>query len=231
MLMSSPGFSQDPDAASVKELNNSFLESYEPDQNVFRGVRYFNLQYGYKGHKFFMEDEFVKGELILDNGIYKDVFMKYDLYDQQLILQAMSQSKKAYNEIIVTDSRLMGFDMDGRSFRKLYFPETDTLIFQVIGQGDPVCLYHWHKEVHTNSYKLISPLEFSEMIRKSYVVVNSGLHSFGRARSFAKIFPDHRGEIMKYIRREKIRILKSGDDEMNELINYCSNLTKQDYEQ
>jgi len=223
ILLSSPGDSQDPDAESVNELNNSFHKAYGPDQNLVCGLRYYNKHKRYEGHKFFMEDAFVKGKLFLEKGIYPDVFLKYDLYGQQLILRS-TDSDDYYNEIIVTDSRLKGFELEGRTFRKLYFPETDTLIFQVIGQGDPVCLYHWEKEVIQNSFNLNRPFKFTEMMRKSYVVTNSSLHRFKGARSFSKSFPDHRAQVMKYIRREKIRLSKAGDTEMQGLINYCSKL-------
>jgi len=222
-LLSSPGSSQSPDEASVTELNNSFHEAYGPDQNLVRGVRYFNLHLRYEGHKFFMEDTYVKGKLILEHGTYPDVFLKYDLFDQRLILQVISPGA-TYNEIVVTDSHLKGFELEGRTFRKLYFPETDTLIFQVIGQGDPVCIYYWDKDVFHNTHDLTSIGEFSKMIRKSYVVTNSSLYRFKGARSFSKSFPEHRAEVMRYIRRQKIRPRKSGDAEMTGLINYCSTL-------
>jgi hypothetical protein len=228
MLMSSPGSSQDPDAASVRELNNSFHEAYGPDQHLVCGVRYYNLQRGYGGHKFFMKNKFVKGKLILEHGIYPNVSLKYDLYSQQVILQAISPGSDTYNEIIVTDSRLKGFELEGRAFRKLHFPETDTMIFQVIGQGDPECLYHWKTEVLQHPFNHYRPFSFSKMHRKSYVVTNSSLHSFKKARSFSKIFPDHRAEVKKYIRRQKIRLSKAGDAEMTGLINYCSNIIKED---
>jgi hypothetical protein len=219
LLLCSPGSSQSPDAASVQELNNSFHEAYGPDQNLVCGVRYFNLHRGYGGHKFFMEDKFVKGKLILERGTYPNVFLKYDLYDQRLILQVVSPGA-TYSEIFVTDSRLKGFELEGRTFRKLYFPETDTLIFQVIGKGDPVCLYHWDKDVYSD--------EFSKVMLKSYVFTNSSLYRFKGARSFSKSFPDHSAEVMKYIRRQKIRLPRAGDAEMTGLINYCSNIIKED---
>ena len=219
VLWSSQGISQDPEEALVKELNHSFRSAYGPDQNLVCGVRYYNLHIRYDGHKFFMDDSFARGKLILDNGIYPDVFLKYDLYGQQLILQ-VTYSDGNYNEIIITDSRLRGFDLEGRTFRKLYFPETDTLIFQIIGEGDPVCIYHWKKEIIQNAFGLTRIYEFSKMDRKSYVVTNSSLHRFKGARSFSKIFPDYRAEVLKYIRRQKIRLRKTGDAEMTGLINF-----------
>jgi hypothetical protein len=227
LLLSSTGVSQDPDEGSVEELYQAFQAAYGPDQNLVCGVRYYNLHTWYDGHKFFMEDRFARGKLILDNGSYPDVFLKYDLYDQQLILQ-VNYSDGNYNEIIVTDSRLKEFELEGRIFRKLYFPETDTLIFQVIGKEDPVCIYHWTKEIIPNSAGLNSVDEFSKMKRRSYVVTNSSLHRFKGASSFAKSFPGHRAEVMNYIRREKLRFSKAGDTEMQGLINYCSNLLKEE---
>jgi hypothetical protein len=224
ILLSSPGDSQDPNTASVKELNNSFHKAYGPDQNLVCGLRYIHENIPYEGHKFFMEDTFVKGKLFLERGIYPDVFLKYDLYGQQLILKVFD-SGDYYDEIIVSDSRLKGFELEEKTFRKLYFPETDTLIFQVIGQGDPVCLHHWEKEINHNSLDPSrSFFKFSKMKRKSYLVTNSSLHRFKGARSFSKSFPDHTALIMKYIRREKIRLSSAGDIEMQGLINYCRKL-------
>ena len=226
ILLSSPGDSQDPDRVSVRELNNSFHLAYGPDQNLVCGLKYIHEHLPYDGHKFFMEDAFVKGKLFLEKGIYPDVFLKYDIYGQQLILK-VSDSDDYYDEIIVTDSRFKGFELEERNFRKLYFPETDTLIFQVIGQGDPVCLHHWEKEIIRNSQDPANFFKFSKMIRISYVVTNSSLHRFKGARSFSKAFPDYRAEVMKYIRGEKIRLSRAGDIEMQGLINYCSKLLKE----
>ncbi len=226
IFLSSPGYSQDPDAASVKELNNSFHKAYGPNQSLVCGLRYFNKDIRSEGHKFFIEETFVKGKLFLEKGLYPDVFLKYDIYGQQLILK-VSDSDDYYDEIIVTDSRLKGFELEERTFRKLYFPETDTLIFQVIGQGDLVFLYHWEKEIIRNSQDPGKFFQFSEMKRKSYLVRNSSLQRFKGARSFSKSFPDHRAVVMKYIRGEKIRLSKAGDIEMQGLINYCNNLLKE----
>ncbi len=197
--------------------------AYGPDQNLVCGLRYIHSHTSYEGHKFFAEDTFVKGKLFLEKGIYPDVFLKYDLYGQQLILKIIDHGDY-YDEIIVTDSRLKGFELEERTFRKLYFPETDSLIFQVIGQGDPVCLYHWEKETILNSLDPAHFFNFSKMKRKSYVVTNSSLQRFKGARSFSKSFPDHKTLVMKYIRKEKIRLSRAEDNEMQGLINYCSKL-------
>jgi len=214
---------QDLDAQSVNELKQSFIDSYGPDQNLVSGIRYYNLHAQYAGHKFFQDDKFVKGKLYLESGIYDDVLLKYNLYGQQLIIQIHFKDG-THTEIIVTDSRLKGFELEQRSFKKLYFPQTDTLLFQLIGDGDPVCYYHWTIEVIPNSTGLQSVYEFSKMKRKSYVLTGSTLHSFRGARSFAKVFPAHRPQVMSYIRKEKIRLRKANDGQMKGLILHCTNL-------
>jgi hypothetical protein len=229
LLLRSPGYAQDPDEGSVEELYSSFLETYGPDQYLVCGIRYYNLHARFAGHKFFGEDKYSRGTLRLDRGTYPDVLLKYDLYGQKIIMQ-INYPDGSFNEIIVTDSRLLGFDLDGRAFRKISFPGTDTLIYQVIGKDSPVCLYHWTKEIIPNSTGPESVYGFSKMKRRSYVVTDSTLHGFKSARSFARCFPENRAEVMNYIRREKIRLPKAGDAVMGGLINFCSNLFKEEKE-
>ncbi len=222
-FLTSPGQSQDPDAKSVEELKESILELYGPDQYLVSGIRYYNLYARYDGHRYFEEDKFVKGRLTLDRGTYDDVSLKYDLYGQQVILQVTFRNG-SYTEILITDSRLRAFELQGRSFRKLYFPETDTLIFQVIGEGVPACYLYWSKEVIPNSTGPQSVYEFSSMKRKSYVRSHAGLFPFKGARSFSKAFPSHRPQVMGYIRGTKIKLRKASDTEMQGLIQFCRTL-------
>ena len=216
-------FAQETDRPDVKTLDQSFTDLYGPDQNLVSGVRYYNLHARYDGHKYFEEDRFTEGKLFLHRGTYPDVRLKYDLYEQQVILQ-VNVGNGSYNEIIVTDSRLEGFEMNGKTFRKEYFPDMDTLIFQVIGTHPPYCLIHWTKEVIPNSTGPQSVYEFSKMKRKTYVRTDSILIPYRGSSSFAKVFPDHRSQVKSYLRKNKIRIRKASDQELEGLLDYCRSL-------
>lgn len=218
-----PVLAQETHQRDVKTLYHLFSDLYGPDQNLVSGVRYYNLHARYDGHKYFEEDRFTPGKLFLHRGTYPDVNLKYDLYEQQVILQ-VNVGNRSYNEIIVTDSRLEGFEMNGKTFRKEYFPDKDTLIFQVIGTDPPYCLIHWSKEVIPNSTGPQSVYEFSKMKRKTFVRTDSALIPYRGSSSFAKAFPDHRSQVKSYLRKNKIRIRKASDQELEGLLDYCRSL-------
>jgi hypothetical protein len=210
----------------IEELYRSLVEKYGPDQNLVSGVRYYDLHSRYDGHKYFGDNRFTEGKLFLNSGTYEDVSLKYDLYEQQVILQ-VSLSDLSYTEIVVAGFRIQGFKLGDRVFRKACFPRTDTLIFQVIGEEVPQCYLHWSKEVIPHSTDRQSVYEFSKMKRKTYVVIDSQLYRFKGARSFSKAFPGHRAEVMSYIRKNKIRINKAGDRELEALTGFCHDLLKE----
>ncbi|MFC2098349.1 hypothetical protein ACFLSP_01255 [Bacteroidota bacterium] len=216
---------QQPDEQSVAKLEAHLNELYGPDQFLVNGVRYYNTHISMDGHKFYGEDEFTRGKLVLEDNQYHDVFLKYNLLDQQLILQHFF-NKQVYYEIILSNSRISEFELDGKIFRKCYFPSTDTRFFQVLGDGDLACYYHWTKMLVTTYTESYRQGEFSNQKRKSYLLWQSKLYEFKGARSFARIFAQDQSQVLRYIRNNRIRIKKATDAEMKELIIQCNRIIR-----
>ncbi|HEC43551.1 MAG TPA: hypothetical protein ENI20_12065 [Bacteroides sp.] len=208
-------------AEKITELDAFFDEQYGPDQSLVNGARYYNMHLLASGHKFFGEDEFREGKLVLDNREYNDVFLKYNLYEQQIILR-YTYLDQIYHEIIPSNSRIHEFELDGKVFRKCNFPGTDTLIYQIIEADDLAFYFHWSKTLSPGSSKEYIMGEFHQSKRDSYMLRNSTLHKFRGAKSFSKIFPEHQSEILKYIRKNIIMIKQATDAEMINLLRQCN---------
>lgn len=220
---------QAQDPLNVKQLSAYFSQRYGPDQTLVSGVRYYNLYTRFKGHRYFGEDRYVDGTLYLDRGEFKDLALKYDLYGQQVILKVILGDGNFF-EVIVTDSRLKGFDLEEKHFRKVYYPLTDTMIVQVVGSAEPYCYFRWNKEVILNRTDLKDVDEFSDMKRKTYLVRNESILQYKGIRSFSKAFPGHRNEIKAYLRQNKIRLKKAGDREMEDVLQFCRALMNEEGE-
>lgn len=215
---------QQPNEKTMARLETFFQEQYGPDQFLVNGVRYYNTHTGCTGHKFFGNNEYTRGKLILENKKYHDVFLKYNLYDQQLILQHLYK-RQIYYEIILSNSRIREFELEEKLFRKCYFPCTDTLFFQVLEEGDLACYYHWSKVLIPTKTETYWQGEFSGQKRTSYLLKQSTLYEFKGARSFARVFGEDKSLVLKYIRKRKIRIKKTEDAEMMNLIRECNRIT------
>ena len=206
-------------------LEEEYLKSYGPDQRLINGVSYFNQHAQSTGHKFLEEDRYQMGRLLFDNRLYDQLLLKYDIYNQQVLL-LFSQEGSRNKEIIVNDLRLQGFQIGFQVFRKCYFPETDTLIFQVF-EGEKVSfLYHWKKNlipiVSGNSLS-----EFSKPKRTSFVQIASGLFEFKNNGTFLKIFPGQRSELKKFLKSRRINLRSASERQIRELNDYCNQIIDQ----
>jgi hypothetical protein len=216
---------QQPAENIIAQLNSLVVESYGPDQHLINGIEYVNLHLHSSGHKFLDEDKFYVGRLVIDKKVYRDIFLKYDIYNQQVLLLIGSLSG-GHKQIIVNTLRIDEFEINGRIFRKYTFPGIGTRFYQYIGNDEMACLYHFKKEEIFRPIDRYTFSEFTDMKKKSYIYWKSELHEFKGTHSFARTFPDHQPEIKAFIRQNKLKIRKLNDQQMYRLISYCQSITE-----
>jgi hypothetical protein len=212
---------QYPEEKTLVELDAYFEEMYGPDQSLINGIHYYNLYLNCSGHQFFGENKFRRGNLVIENRDFHDVLIKYNLYTQQIILSHIN-SKQIYQEIIISNSRIQEFELDGKVFRKCYFPGTDTLFFQILEEGDIAFYFHWTIILIPIALEEYSQGKFSGMDRESYLLWHSKLYELKGARSFSRIFPEYQSQILKYIRKNGIKIKQATDADMKNLLRQCN---------
>ncbi|KPL08715.1 MAG: hypothetical protein AMS23_06585 [Bacteroides sp. SM1_62] len=216
---------QQPGENIIADLDELVTESYGPDQHLINGIEYVNLHIKSSGHKFLDEDKFYEGRVVIDKKVYRDVFLKYDIYNQQVLLLVRHPSG-GHKQIILNTLRIDEFEINGRMFHKYTFPGTGTLFFQVIGNEEMACLYHFKKEEIPRPIDIYTLSEFTDTKKKSYIYWQSELHEFKGTRSFVRIFPDRQPEIKAFIRQNKLKIRKLNDSQMHRLISYCYSITE-----
>jgi hypothetical protein len=216
---------QQPGDTIIAELNALVAESYGPDQHLINGIEYYNLHIRSAGHKFLDKDKFYKGRVVLDKKVYKDVFLKYDIFNQQVLLLIQHPSG-GNKQIILNTLRIDEFEINGRIFHKYTFPGTGTLFYQVIGNDEMACFYHFKKEEIPKPVDNYTLSEFTDAKKKSYIHWQSELHAFKSTRSFVRIFPEYQSQIQAFVRQNKLRVRKLNDSQMHRLISYCNSITE-----
>jgi len=212
----------------IVRLENDFRNKYGPDQRLINGKRYYNQHLWSTGHKFLGEDKYQPGELMIDKHKFNNLQLKYDIYNQQVLL-LHGKEGVGYNEIIINSLKLNEFQLGDKVFEKCYFPETDTLLLQVYKGKQITFLYHWWKELIPKIRGQYNVSEFSLPKRKCFVLLPSGVYEFSNARSFAKIFPEHRSELLKFMRDKDIRLKKASYNQILELHQFCNQILDQSF--
>ena len=214
---------QQTDQKIIAALNQRLQQAYGPDQHLINGVEYINLHLRSEGHKFLDEDEYYPGRVVIDSKTYRDVSLKYDIFNQQVLLLVPHPSG-GHKQIILNNQRLDEFEINGRIFQKRTFPGQGTRFYQVIGNDEMACLFHFSKQEVPRPVDNYTLSEFTEQKKRSYLYWQSQQHAFKGKRSFVRIFPNHQPEIKAFIREHKLQVKELSDPQIHELIHFCQSL-------
>jgi hypothetical protein len=206
------------------KLYKSVDEEYGFDQVLVNGVCYEDKYWKKIGHQFLMEDRLYNGSLVYKDKIYKGVDMKYDIFDQQLIIYANNNNSAIW--IVPPIDFISSFSFGNKSFSKYNFGGV-TKYYQVVFDKEKLqCLYYWFKEKReSNKLNYSGYNEFTDSEKENFLSLDGSLFRYKNNKSFINIFPVNiKGLVKEYLSNNHINVTNSSDEKMKELLTYCSSL-------
>jgi hypothetical protein len=218
LLFLSPGLLKSQDIKATTD------KAYGLDQTLYNGKKYnYFLPIGTKGNQYLLSAVFVNGSLTLKNKIYNDVSLNYDVFNQELLLK-YRDDRGSMNIIEVSKAWIKGFRMGNMNFEYLDL-EKKPRYFQVLGEGEMRMLFFWRKSFDLEGSGGSYYFAFSAPIRDSYVLMKGQLKPYSTNYNFIRIFdPEQRPELKSYLHKNKIKVKKATDQEMEQVINFISKL-------
>ena len=204
-------------------LYNYFNTLYRLDQNLVNGVKYYKSPEPVSGNEFFLDEKSSPGEITVNGIVYPDVFLKYDLVKQDVILE-YDYPPGGKMQIIIDREKITEFIIFGKTFKKLNFPSTGDRFYQIITAGNLVCLIYWTKMLIPTSSSMQYTYIYSEENRKTYLLTENQLCQFTGQKSFLGLFSDHKEEIRKFMKRRGLEIRYITDKDLFRLLEYCDDL-------
>ena len=104
-----PGYSQTTTPSSGNEfmaVYDAAKEQFGTDPLLMNGIYYENPYYNAKGHPFLGDGDFYQGSVVFRNKKYEGVNLKYDIYNQQLIIEQSRED--ARGSVVIGDVRYEG---------------------------------------------------------------------------------------------------------------------------
>jgi hypothetical protein len=209
--------------ADAQQIKFSPDKVYGSDPLLYNGKFYtFNPPENTGGSQFLSDRQFNTGSATLRGVTYSGLLLNYDTYNQQLILKCDINTGATY-KIIVSDAWLEAFSFNGMDFKIITIQDTLKQIFQVIGTGPKYILYSWKKELKLDNTFGGTNHTFTASKREMNLFTDSLILNFRNNKSFYMLFdPGRRNAVKEYLRKHHIRVKKSTDKLMTELINYCN---------
>jgi len=178
-----------------------------------------------KGSQFLGGPEFVKGSVKIRGKNFPGILLNYDVYNQQVVLKYKTRMNNVM-KIVISEAWLESFSLGKKHFEILTFPNTRSRIYQVTGTGRYKILYSWTKYYALDHTFGATNFAFSKPVRKSYLQSGNKLKRYKNNKSFIALFaPENRLLLKRYLRKNKIKLRKSGQQATLKLINYCNALS------
>ena len=204
-------------------LYNRVNKLYRLDQNLVNGVKYYKSLEPVLGNEFFMDEKSLPGKITVNNVTYDHIFLKYDLVNQNVILD-YDYPQGGRMQIIIDNDKISKFEILDKTFIKYDFPATGKKFFQTIRTGQITCLVYYKKEMYPTESSLQYVYRYSDEKRKFYLLRDGNLYQFTGQISFMKLFPGKRDEIRKYIRRYNLQLRIISEKDLVKLLEFCNNI-------
>lgn len=196
---------------------------------LYNGIEYKEKYRTPEGnHKYYSSSQFQTGNLVYDGQAYYDIQMKYDLYEDELIVNL--PNNKAFYAIQLISERLSEFNISGDQFVKIDYKDEQSSskniygFYKIVFQDNNVTLFKRYTK--TRQEKLDDKFVYNVFKEKnSYLLYyNDTYHKVKSKGNFNKIFPTHKKAINTFYDTNSVLKDTNYDSFLNQLMNQISSL-------
>lgn len=157
-------------------------------------------------HKFFSTNKYQLGNICYDNQNYFNVLMKYDLYEDQIIVKIKKKSN--YSTIKLVQEKVQNFSINSNYFvnHKFFKNTTSTSSFsfyQILFESKELSLFKVNKK---ESSELIKEMKlYYEFNNKNfyYILYNDNMYLIKSKKDIKRIFPIYKKDIYSFYKKNK----------------------------
>lgn len=196
---------------------------YGSDADLVNGEKYFYPYSRAEGTPFLYPTQQL-ASLGIKGREFKDQKVKYDIFNQQLVLE-YTDSYGNFNNLVLRSEWVEYVDFGGMFFKKMTGPEGGDAYLQVIYEGRISCYYRWSKLYQLNLNSGVQSYYFAEPTRESYLHRDGVFHSYRNNRTFLKAFEKTERKLIKQqLKKNKLKVKQASNVQMASLIQYCESI-------
>lgn len=208
--------------SDIRHLSDSL---YGMDFGLINGEEYRYRHTSIDGHPYYRNDSWFQGSVISGNREHVGVWLRYDIFDDRVILNHTSGSETF---MIALNKEMVGeFTLEEDRFIQLYdrdiadnFPEPG--YYQELYTGNVQLLIKWKKYISGSSG--LQPGEFRpdpvRLVRKDGV-----FHKLNGRNSLLNILDDRKEAVSSYIRSNSIVVRNAPNSDLVRILRYYDSLS------
>tara|TARA_R110002073_G_scaffold108336_1_gene243299 strand:+ start:5661 stop:6437 length:777 start_codon:yes stop_codon:yes gene_type:complete len=214
----------------------------EGNTDLYNGTIYREQYRTEKGnHKFFLSNDYRIGDLVYNNQSYYNVYMKYDIYEDELIVKLPNQSshlfiklvKEKINEFSIKDSgvnlTLNNHQFITNSSFKENNKKTSLSFYEVVTKTSSITLLKKNRKKRSDY--IANSTSYSKFSENSHfaILYENNYHKISSKKNLTRLFPNFKKDISAFYRTER-NLYKSNKEAFfsNLIENITTFITKTD---
>lgn len=202
--------------------------AYGQDQELVNGKQYYNHHPRSLGNPYLLEGFVHQGFVNLRGVIYSNVWLRYDIYAQQVEVEYRTMNG-ADNQVVLVGDRLHEFQIGEHYFRNLSVMGEERQFYQVIGSGRMTCYISWEKKLIPRVSDSRFTEEYTASKRKYLLELDGKISEFQSKSDFVKLFPENRRkEIKRLVRQNSMQFRIATPAQLNLFLMAASRLLNEE---
>lgn len=178
-------------------------------------------------HKFYLTSKFKNGTILYNNQTYYDIELKYDIYEDVLIIQLPGNSEYSFIQLI--NDLLNGFIIDNHNFIKIsektdeFYKATLHGFYEISHPNKTLKLLTKHKKSRKEHIGNVVYSQFKEA-NEFFVFTNNKYYNIKSKKNIKKLMPKFEKNIDHFYTQNKQLFKSQNNVFMHNLVEYLNNL-------
>lgn len=207
----------------IQFLTDSIKQIYGASELLVNGPYYYQDHLMANGSPFLFNQEFVKGEIFINDREFSRLKLNYDVSRQMLVLLVTTNESKLI--VSLSNKIVDSLYIDNQLYvNSKYIMDCRFPYLNQINKGN-YRMYIGYEKEFINRYDNEDPYgRYSNSHSTMYVFIGGKYYEVTSNSSFLNLFPLHKKEIKTYLKQNKIRIHKASSIKLTELLIFCNNI-------
>jgi hypothetical protein len=189
------------------------------NSKLLRGVEYIEEHRMInENHKFFESNDFQKGVLVYDGQLYNDVTLKFNIYDDLLLIYLQYEQRNLFFELF--SDKVNNFEISDHKFSYIRAENDSSILgfYEIISEEGDFKIFKKHIKNRTERRdKSLAYFEFYTANPAYVFEYNDEFHDLNKRRDLFSRFPDHKKEIKDFYRDFKKQSRNNPDEFLERL--------------
>jgi hypothetical protein len=209
------------------KVSGAFPAAYGSDtvdiQRLYNGRAWRNLYYKVKGDQFLFTTEFLPGSVTVEGKEYDNLRIKYDIYNDELLLITNHGIILQMNKEMV-DQFSLEYNQQIHCFKKIETDSPGSLsgYINVMYDGNTSLYVKYKKEILLLAVE--NKYDIFNQINRIYLEKDGKMIQVNSKREFMNLLGDHKQQVHSFIKSNKIKVTRKNPESFKPVVEYYDKL-------